>query len=596
MEKYSVNQYTIEAIVNWVKSDEIAIPEIQRPFVWKKTKVRDLIDSLYKGYPVGYIITWRNPDIKLKNNEISLGKKILIDGQQRITALTTSLLGQKIVDDKYNKIVIKIAFNPIKEMFDVLNSAIGKDDQWINDISEIFKSDFSTMKFVNNYIGKNQDLDPNLIEKRIQKLRNIIQKHIGVIELKHELDIDIVTEIFIRINSKGVVLSQADFVMSKIASNKKYNGDILRKTIDYFCHANTKSEFIEFIKDHDIDFMKTVFFEKMKWISKIKDNLYNPDYKDMIRVSFCFKFKRGKLSDLVSLLSGRNFETRAYEEEIAEYSFEILNNAILNFMNRKYFERFLMIIKSCGFVNSKLINSKNALNFSYALYLHLNEKKIEANLIENYIKRWFVMSVLLKRYSGSPESIFDRDIKNINLNGIEKTIKDVEDAQLTDSFWNIGLVQDLIRSQTNNPALNVFWAAQIKNNDKGFLSKDITVKQMIEHRGDIHHIFPKSYLKNNNFTKNQYNQVANYVYVQQEINIKVGDKSPNKYLNEIKNHILEKNLKYSGINNIHELKDNFKTNCIPDEIFNMNHNNYEEFLDKRRKLMANKIKRYYQKL
>ena len=122
MAKYSVNQYSVESIMNWVKSGEIAIPEIQRPFVWTSSQVRDLVDSLYKGYPVGYLITWRNPNVKLKDGSISAGKKILIDGQQRVTALTTALVGQQVINDSYDKIIIRIAFHTIEERFEVLNS------------------------------------------------------------------------------------------------------------------------------------------------------------------------------------------------------------------------------------------------------------------------------------------------------------------------------------------------------------------------------------------------------------------------------------------------------------------------------------------
>ncbi|MEE4247155.1 MAG: DUF262 domain-containing protein, partial [Kangiellaceae bacterium] len=130
-QKYSVNQHPIETLLSWVKSGEIAIPEIQRPFVWKASKVRDLIDSLYKGYPIGYIISWRNHDVKLKDGSLSAGKKILIDGQQRITALRAAILDEYIVDKDYKRRKIKIAFNPISERFEVQSAAIKKDKTWI---------------------------------------------------------------------------------------------------------------------------------------------------------------------------------------------------------------------------------------------------------------------------------------------------------------------------------------------------------------------------------------------------------------------------------------------------------------------------------
>ena len=596
MQKYQVNQYTVENVVNWVKSGEIAIPEIQRPFVWNRTKVRDLMDSLYQGYPVGYIISWRNPDVKLKDGSLSMGKKVLIDGQQRVTALTTALVGQQVVDDSYNKVVIKIAFHPLDERFEVLNPAIQKDKSWVHDVAEIIRSEFSTLQFMRNYQERNPEADEGIIEQNIQRLKSIVQRPIGMIELTHDLDIETVTEIFIRINSKGVVLSQADFAMSKIAANETYGGNVLRKAIDYFCHLAVKPEFYAHISENDKEFVKTDYFGRMKWLRDENDDLYDPDYNDMLRVAFCYKFKRGKLSDLVSLLSGRNFETRSYEDVIAEASFKTLSDAVITFMNETLFKRFVMIIKSAGFIVSKLIRSQNALNFSYVLFLHLKEIKMDDALIERYVRRWLVMSILLGRYSGSPESTFDSDIRTINEIGIERTLADIEAAYLSDSFWDSGLIQRLSTSSNNAPALHVFWAAQTKLNDKGLLSRDITVKEMIEHRGDIHHIFPRQYLKDNHLTKSQYNQVANYVYVQQEINIKVGKRSPSDYIGQIRGQCESGKLVYGGIDNLEDFESNLEANCIPGDIHEMTIEHYAQFLEARRTLMAQKIKKYYQGL
>lgn len=235
MAQYVVNNYSVDSIISWINSGEIAIPEMQRPFVWDSTKVRDLIDSLYKGYPVGYIIIWKNPDVKLKDGTFSLGKKIIIDGQQRITALTASITGREVINQEYKKVPIKIAFNPIKETFEVYNPAIGKDSKMIDDISPIFKAGFDSFNFSINYANMN-NVNPADINKTIAKLQSLKNNNIGVIELDASLDIETVTDIFIRINSKGTVLSQADFAMSKISSNERYGGDIIRKTVDYFCH------------------------------------------------------------------------------------------------------------------------------------------------------------------------------------------------------------------------------------------------------------------------------------------------------------------------------------------------------------------------
>ena len=117
-QRYSVTPHPIETLLTWVKSGEIAIPEIQRPFVWEATKVRNLLDSLYQGYPIGHLISWRNPTIRLKDETPSAGKRILIDGQQRVTALMASLLGREVLTKEYETVRIKIAFHPLEEKFE----------------------------------------------------------------------------------------------------------------------------------------------------------------------------------------------------------------------------------------------------------------------------------------------------------------------------------------------------------------------------------------------------------------------------------------------------------------------------------------------
>lgn len=328
--KYVVNQYTVQNILNWVQMGEIAIPEIQRPFVWKPSKVRDLIDSLYNGYPVGYIIVWRNHAVKLKDGTKSEGKKILIDGQQRIMALMTALLGDEVVTNEYKKVPIKIAFNPKEKKFEVKNVAIDKDDSWINDISTIMPVDVNLFNITKEYCSKNKDVNEAGIFDTLNNLKGILNNSIGVIELNADIDIETVTEIFIRINSQGIPLSQADFAMSKIASNETYGGNTLRKCIDYFCHLSRDSEIYKQIDENDVDFKQTQYFNKIKWIKDYNDILYKPLYTDVLRVAFTSEFKRGRLQDLVALLSGRNFETRTYEEVIVEKSFNILKEGVLN--------------------------------------------------------------------------------------------------------------------------------------------------------------------------------------------------------------------------------------------------------------------------
>lgn len=272
--------------------------------------MRDFLDSLYKGYPVGYLIAWRNPSVRLKDGTTSQGKIILIDGQQRVTALMASLHGIKIINKEYEICRISIAFQPLERKFEVKNPAIEKDSRWISDISLIFDKNFKIYSFVKAYCDKNNIDDFDNIFEAIESLRGIENNNIGLIDLSPDLDIDTVTEIFIRINSSGVVLSQADFAMSKIAVSEKYGGNILRKAIDYFCHLAVNPEFYSQLCERDKEFTQTEYFNKMIWLKNENDDLYDPSYTDMLRVAFTYKFKRGGLGELVALLSGRNFEYR----------------------------------------------------------------------------------------------------------------------------------------------------------------------------------------------------------------------------------------------------------------------------------------------
>lgn len=595
-QKYAVNQYLIESLLSNVKEKQIAIPEIQRPFVWESSQVRDLLDSLYQGFPVGYLIAWRSPDVRLKDGKSASGKMILIDGQQRVTALTAAILGEPVVNKDYRKSRITIAFHPIEEKFEVSNPAIAKDTSWIADISPVVGGQVKLTKAIASYLAVNPGADADKVEESISNLTDIAKKQIGLIELAHDLDIETVTEIFIRINSKGTLLSQADFVMSKIAADQKYGGPALRKCIDYFCHLAVAPEFYAHLENSEDEFRFSDYFQKMAWLKHDQGDLYDPSYNDMLRVAFTAEFNRGKLSDLVSLLSGRNFETKTYEESIAEEAFKRLRKAILSFINESHFKRFVMIIKSAGFVTSSMIRSQNALNFAYVLFLKLRAAGVGEQVIDHYVRRWFVMSILSGRYSGSAETQFDNDIRQIATRDFAELLAATEAVVLSPTFWDVALVENLDTSGTSSPYFWVWVASQVKANDKGLLSRDITVRELVTHLGDIHHIFPRDVLKKAGMSRGQYNQIANYAFVQEEINIKVGNKIPSKYFAEVKAQCSGGQLKYGSLADVREFDANLEANCIPDSAFEGDVDTYEKFLKERRTLMAGKIRRYFEHL
>lgn len=591
--RYQVVPHPVSTILTWVRSGAIAIPEIQRPFVWDNSQVRDLLDSLYKGYPVGYLISWSNPTVRLKDGGLASGKRILIDGQQRVTALMASLLGMPVINDEYKVGRIKIAFHPLEERFEVQNPAIEKGKEWIPDIAALFLPDVHLLNIVEEYVKRNPQTERNDLFDTLHKVVGIQNNMVGIIELSDELDIETVTEIFIRVNSQGTQLSQADFAMSKIAANETYQGNVLRKAIDYFCRLAVSPEFITTIQDRDPEFTKTDYFPKMKWLAKDKEDLYDPKYTDMLRVAFGSEFGRGRLQDLVALLSGRNFETKEYQEVIAEQSFASLKKGVLNFMNETQFQRFIMIMKSAGLIDSSLISSQNVIDFAYIVYLLGRAENVHQGKLETAVRQWLIMPMLTGRFSGTPETAFEQDIKQIKSQGLLNYTKTVISTELNDAFWELLLPQQLETSSINSPFWSAYCAAQVALGGKGFLSKEITVRALIENKSDIHHIYPRNYLRKSLLGRRQYNQIANFAHTQQEINIAIGDKAPKIYFEELDKQVNGGKLKYGSITNEGELIKNLQNNCIPPEMYSNGEMEYEEFLNERRKLMSLKMKDFF---
>lgn len=599
---YSVTTYSVQSILGYINAGDIAIPEIQRPFVWSKTQVRDLVDSLFRGYPTGYLITWKNPDVKVKGGGTAEGKKVLIDGQQRVTAIMAALAGQQVLNEDYELGRIKIAFNPLYDgedsPFEVLTPIIDRDTKWVSDISELFQPGASTFKFIMDYIKANEGCDADKVSTSIEELTSIAMRQLGVIEIDASCTIDEVTDIFIRINTKGAVLSQADFAMSKIAADEVHGGNMLRKAIDYYCHLAVKPEFWSTVSVQDPDYMASEYVAKTEWLKYNKDDIYDPDYNDVLRVAFMYKFGRGKLADLVALLSGRDFEARDYKAEIADESFAKLHDGVLSFMDKNNFQDFVLALRSAGFVSPSVIYSKGAVNFAYNLYLTLREDpSIPSTDVKRWVQHWYVMSVLTGRYSGSSESVMDRDIRRISEQGFLSFYEEVAQAQLSDTFWEVNLPQALNTTSTRTGAWLVYLASQVRSANNTLFTNGVKVSDVVATIGDIHHIFPKNYLKKElDAQKGLYNQVANYAYLEKRINIKIADKRPGDYFTEALNACAEDTAYFGDIAKVDDLYANMTENCIPEDIFDMGAEDYREFLSKRRQLMAAKIRDYFEGL
>ncbi len=606
-EKFTNTSMSIKGLLGLIEANDIAIPEIQRPFVWKNAQVRDLMDSLYKGFPTGYIILWKNPNVKLKDGTISSGKKVVIDGQQRITAMMTAIAARRIFNSEFQETRVKIAFNPFAaleyengneeaEIFAVQTPAHLKSKNWIPDIAEIFESKFSSWTFIPQYLENNPGMEGGDLQKVLNRLKGIESTQVGVIELSEKLDIDVVTDIFIRINSKGTALSQGDFVMSKMAADEEHGGNMLRKIIDYFAHLAVVPSYYDYIESHDKEFAATKYLKKLEWLKDDNETVYDPDCDDVIRVAFMHMIKRARLAELVQLLTGRDFETREFKEEIAEQTFKQMYEGVSNVINEYNFKQFMQTIRGAGFISPKMITSNMALDFAYALFLMLRDSEEPVADRKRIVQKWYMLSILTGRYSASPESAFAKDLKVISEVGIRQALKNIEDATLSDNFWEVALPQNLSYASSLNPTYLAFLASQIYFADQSLLSQNIRVSELITLGGDVHHIFPKKYLVEHGFERTQYNQTANYAYLDTPVNISIGKKAPKDYFSAALAQCGSDKAETGSIIDEKVLRDNLAMNCIPEDIFEMDYTRYDEFLEKRRALMAQKIRKYYESL
>lgn len=330
----------------------------------------------------------------------------------------------------------------------------------------------------------------------------------------------------------------------------------------------------------------------------MRRTLYDPAYGDVIRVAGLVGFSRGKASSIVSELSGRDPDTRRVDEERIPVAYDRLERALLQIVKKYHYENFLMIIKSAGFIGQGMVGSTNVLNFAYALYLRLrDDTDLSEGERKRIVRRWFVLSMLTGRHSGSFESTWEQDIRRITAQGAAAYLKQIEEAELSDAFWAVTLPANLETTSTVSPFFQTFLAAQVAKGVRGFLSKSITVAAMHEQSGDIHHIVPKDYLQKNGYPdRSDYNQVANYALTETAINISISNRPPAEYMAALEAQIATGRLTLGEILDAEDLSRNLRENAVPPDLSSVMAASYLEFLTERRRMMAAAIRDYYQEL
>lgn len=575
--------YDLAGLLHYIDIGDIGLPDIQRPFVWSNAKVRDLFDSMYRGFPVGYLLFWGNQAVN-GVKQIGSGTKVhhvpallIVDGQQRLTSLYSVFRGKKVLDENYQERQIEIAFRPRDGKFDVADAAIRRDPEWIPNISEMWSSGKSSRKLVNDFIDRlNQkanldDEEEESIAHNLDRLFDLQKFPFTALEIAPSVDEEQVADIFVRINSEGVKLNQADFILTLLS----VFWDEGRKALEDFCR---RSRMIPSASDGPSPF----------------NYFIQPDPDQLLRVSIACGFGRGRLKSVYQVLRGKDMETGEFSAEKREAQFKILQHAQSDVLQLTAWHQFLSTLIGAGFRSGEMISSESAVLYAYAFYLiGRNRFNVAEHLLQRLIGRWFFFSSLTGRYSGSPETVMDGDLNRIK--GLKSSgefvavLEGVMESELTNDFWAITLPANLISSSARNPELFAYIAAQNKLGAPVLFShKKVpelldpslkTTKKALER----HHLFPRAWLaKHVSEDLKLINQQANFALIEWPDNIDISDRPPPEYVPEIRARFTEDS--WTAMHELH---------ALPEAWHLMG---YEEFLEARRKLMAGIIRRGFESL
>ncbi len=571
--------YNVGSLLDQIGMGVIGLPEIQRPFVWKNAKARDLFDSMYRGFPVGYLLLWQNASADGSKTIGVDGKQkhpslLIVDGQQRLTSLYAVVKGKKVIREDYSEEFIEIAFHPLEERFEVADAAIRRDKNWLPNISRLWSPDTDLFELVDAYLESLKQArevtadDTKKIRQNIQRLQGMVNYPFRALELLASVNEEQVSQVFVRINSKGQRLNEADFILTLMS----VYWDEGRHELERFARAAKIPAKVPTPYNHFLQ----------------------PSPDQLLRVAVGYGFKRGRLQYVYSLLRGKDLETGKFSEERRIGQFDRLKEAQAATLNLQHWKDFLKCLMHAGFRAGKVITSETTVLYTYVLYLL---GKAEFNLAESDIRRaiarWFFFASLTGRYTSSPESALEGDLIQLRevtdgtgfLAFVDKNIV----AQLTDDFWRVTLPNDLDTAAARSPSLMAYLAALCLLDAKVLFS-GLKVSSLLDPTTDAfrnslerHHLFPKDWLKKNGFPEiYQTNQIANYALIEWPDNADISAQSPADYWPQFKDRYTK--AEWPTIRYWHALPENWEAM------------NYEDFLKKRRGLIAQVIRDGFEKI
>lgn len=529
-QRFSHTQYPINSLVEQIDSGELSLPDLQRPFVWNRSRVRDLFDSLYHGYPAGYFLFWSTPaavdsHLVATSGGKSQVLKMIVDGQQRLTSLYAVLKARDVVTEDNELQPMRISFNPFTEEFAVADAARANDPEWLTSISDLWNSPKGEYGFISSFIksvresrGLSDD-EEQLVGERLGHLAGVKNYQFSALELSADLDIDDVAEVFVRINSAGIDLNSADFILTLMSVHVK--------------EARHELE----------DFARRAKIPSTKGASPY-NHFHAPSPDQLLRVAVGLGLKRGVLQNAYQALRGRDPKTKEVSEERRAEQFAKLLAAQDQVLDLTNWADYMVAVKRAGFRSGDMLTSKNNFLYCYLFFLiGRHEYGVGKSELREAIARWFFMASLTGRYTGSPETILEADLRRFadaeTADDFVAILDGVIDTQLTSDFWNVTLPDLLDSSAAWSPylfgyyaSLNLLEARALFSNMKINELFDPGVKQT-KSPVERHHLFPKGYLSSIGITgTTRTNQICNFAFVEWADNIAISDAKPAEYFPE----------------------------------------------------------------
>ena len=573
----------VDDLLKDIKSGKLGLPDLQRPFVWKDNKVRDLLDSMLKGFPVGYIMIWSAPEDYENVKQIGLNEKnykrsedLVIDGQQRLTSLIAAMYGIKVRDKKFNERRIRIVFNPLDRTFEVWSNRYEKDPQWINDISKVFEADANHeatkfrrafIKRLNEfYVSKGEaeltDDQEIAIEENLNALLDLKDYSLPVLKIRKKADEEDVADIFKRVNSGGQNLNENNFIETLLSV---YDNDVHDKIMQFCAESRIPKDGTSF------------------------NNIIEVDPTHLIRMAVGYGFSRARMRYGYKILRGKNLKTGETSEETRKENLEIFKQALDVVMNINNWHAYLNLFPNAGYIRGNLVSSSYVVIYGYVWYKY----HVASLELRRVITKFIFMALVRQYYGLSPESSVEKnfaDLRNVTdaAGFVDYFNKEIE-LNFTDDFFSKILPDDLHSSSAISPSWYGYIAAiNVLGYPMLFSTSPLSVYWEKGGSGkkkaiDKHHIFPKHYLKLQGFESDRdRNQIANFTYLDYNTNIDIGDNPPKDYVGKYREKLGEEGYLLAC-----------QQNALPIGFEGMD---YFTFLEKRRLLMSEIIKKAYNQL